>query len=68
MTGNAKRGAVKFIAILATGTFYGVCFAVAHPDPWRAFLWTVAAGVCIRLLWPSQDEGDALIKMGQGEE
>lgn len=62
MSGNAKRGAVKFIAIAATGIFYGACFMLGEPTPYKCFLWTVSAGVCVALLWPSQDEGDALIK------
>jgi hypothetical protein len=61
MTGNAKRGAAKFTGIAAIAIFYGVCVAVGSHTPFKLFLWTVAAGVCIALLWPTQDEGDAFI-------
>jgi hypothetical protein len=61
MTGNAKRGAVKFAMIALIGIFYGVCVMAGSHTPYKLFLWTVAAGVCVKLLWPSQDEGDAVI-------
>lgn len=61
MTGAGKRGAAKFCAVGAVVLFYGVCVIAGHHTPYKLFLWTVAAGVCVRLLWPTQDEGDALI-------
>lgn len=61
LTGNAKRGAVKFTAIAAVGVFFGACFILGSPTPFKLFLWTVAGGVCVTLLWPTQDEGDAFL-------
>lgn len=65
LTGNAKRGAVKFTAIAALAIFFGACVAVGHPGPFKLFLYTVAFGVCAVLLWPTQDEGDAFLKHGE---
>lgn len=62
MAGAAKRGAVKFCAVGAVGVFYLVCVLAGDHTPYKLFLWTVAAGVCIKLLWPTQDEGEALIR------
>ena len=61
LTGNAKRGAVKFTAIAAVGVFFGACFILGSPSPFKLFLLTVAGGVCVSLLWPTQDEGDAFL-------
>ncbi|APD19391.1 hypothetical protein Utah_070 [Escherichia phage Utah] len=66
-SGNAARAAIKFTACGAIVVFIGA--AVIFGDnvgPYKVFLYTVAGGVCVRLIWPTQDEGDALIKRDDG--
>ena len=67
IAGDATRGAVKFSLIAGITVFYLVCLAVAYPGPLKIFSWTVATGVCIRLLWPTQDEGDAMINKSRDD-
>ncbi|EFR0583326.1 hypothetical protein H0963_004325 [Salmonella enterica] len=66
-SGNAARAAIKFTACGAIVVFIGA--AVIFGDnvgPYKVFLYTVAGGVCVRLIWPTQEEGDALIKRDDG--
>lgn len=60
-SGAAKRGAAKFCGVAVVVGFYLVCVALGNGSPYQLFLWTVAAGVSVRLLWPTQEEGNALI-------
>lgn len=62
MNALAKRGAVKFTLCAIIAGFTAV--AILHIWPagfFRPMLYTVAGVVCIKLIWPTQDEGDALI-------
>lgn len=61
MNGAAKRGAVKFTACAAI-IIFGIVASAHSGSPVKIFLYVVALGVCVKLIWPSQDEGDALIK------
>lgn len=62
LSGDACRAAAKFTGCLGVAVVIGVCVVVGGDvTPYKAFLYTVAGGVCVRLLWPTQDEGDALI-------
>lgn len=65
MSGAAKRGAAKFCAVAALVVLYVVCVSLGNATPYRLFLWTVATGVCVRLLWPTQEEGEALINRAE---
>lgn len=63
MTGNAARAAVGFTLCAGIGLFCVSAIILGdHNGSFRPFLYTVAGGVCIALLWPSQDDGDALLK------
>ena len=60
ISGDAKRGAAKFIFIGAVVMFTGVCLVCASPlTAYKAFLYCMGGAVCCYLAWPSQDEGDA---------
>lgn len=61
MSGDAQRGAAKFLGCAVTVIVYATIILIAHPGPWKIFLYTLAAGVTVSLLWPTQEEGDALI-------
>lgn len=66
MTGSAARAAVKFTGCAVIAAAYGVALFMGDGAlPWRLFMYTVAAGVCIRILWPNQEDGDALIASAQ---
>lgn len=60
MKGAAKRAAVKFTLCAALVVFGGVAIPFAG-SPYKVFLYVLAIGVCVKLAWPSQEEGDALI-------
>lgn len=63
MSAAAARAAVKFGLIFLILVFIILVLMVAYPAGFfKTALYVCAAGVCIRLLWPTQDEGDALIK------
>lgn len=63
LTNDAATGAAKFLACGAVIGLIAVCVACGDGmTPYKAFLYTVAGGVCVRLLWPTQDQGDALIE------
>lgn len=62
MNALAKRGAVKFLACAVIAVF--TVIAIFHIWPagfFRPMLYTVGGIVCCKLVWPTQDEGDALI-------
>lgn len=61
MTGPAKRAAVKFTVCAAIAVFGGVAIPFAG-SLYKVFLYVLAVGLCIKLAWPTQDEGEALIK------
>lgn len=62
MSAQAQRGAVKFLIVAGSAVFYGVVLLFSHDlSLYRAALYTAAVGVCIKLAWPTQEEGDALI-------
>lgn len=63
MNRNAARAAIKFLSVgvIAIGWMVAVAFGDGNPF-WRVFMYTVAAGVIIKMIWPSQDEGEALLK------
>lgn len=62
LDGDAKRAAAKFAGCAAVAGIIGACVVFGGDvGPYRAFLYTVSGGVCIRLIWPTQAEGDALI-------
>lgn len=63
MTGPAKRAAVKFLLCFVIALFIGVALIATWPAGFfKPLLYVAAGGTCIALLWPSQEEGDALIK------
>lgn len=63
LTSEAATGAAKFLACGVVIGVIAVCIACGDDlTPYKAFLYTVAGGVCVRLLWPTQDQGDALIE------
>lgn len=63
ISGDAKRGAAKFLFIGAVVVFTGICLLCADPlTPYKAFLYCLGGGVCCYLAYPTQDEGDALLK------
>ncbi|WPK30404.1 hypothetical protein SLP22_0076 [Salmonella phage BAU.Micro_SLP-22] len=68
MTGSAGRAAVKFIGIGGIALFWGLALAYGSQGGiFRPFLYTVACGVCVVMLWPNQADGDALINRGNDD-
>lgn len=62
LTGDAKRAAVKFGGCVLVAAVIGACVVLGGDvGPYKAFLYTFSGGVCIKLLWPTQDEGQALM-------
>lgn len=62
--GLAVKAALKFTGIVAIAGFVGVCmYCKADATPFDYFLYTVAGGVCAAIIYPTQDEGDALIAL-----
>lgn len=58
----AAKAAIKFLLCAVIAVF--VLVALMHSWPsgfFKTALYVCAGGVCITLLWPSQDEGDALL-------
>ena len=55
------RAALKFALCIIIALIAGAAILITGFQPFRVFLYTVAAGVCMRLVWPTQDEGDALL-------
>lgn len=63
MTAQAQRGAVKFFLCFLILIFIGIAIAAVWPAGFfKPMLFVAAGGTCITLLWPSQAEGNALIK------
>lgn len=63
MSAAAARAAVKFGAIAAIAVFILLALWATYPSGlFKTALYVCAGGVCIHLLWPTQDEGDALLK------
>lgn len=63
MNGPAARAALKFIGCIGISLFwFGAVAFGSHGEPFKIFMYTVACGVCGVLFWPSQDEGEALLK------
>jgi hypothetical protein len=63
MKRSAVRTAIKFVLCGVIAVFGASAVILGdNSGTIKPFLWTVACGVCIALLWPSQDEGDELLK------
>lgn len=56
----AARAAVKFSACLLLALFGGVVVYMAWGQYFKIAIYTASIGLCIKLIWPTQDEGDAL--------
>lgn len=66
LSGDAKRGAAKFIFIGGMVLFTGVCLAFADPlTPYKSFLYVAGGALCCYLAYPNQDEGDAVLRVGR---
>lgn len=62
MNADAKTAVVKFAACGAIVVFTAVSLVAGdHGGVWRTILYTTGGGVCCGLIWPNQDQGDALI-------
>lgn len=63
MNADAKRAAVKFTACALIALFIVIAIVAVWPAGFiKPMLYVAAGGTCIALIWPSQDEGDAIIK------
>lgn len=63
MSGPAKRAAVKFLLCFLIAVFVVVAIGAVWPAGFfKPMLFVIAGGTCIALLWPTQAEGNALIK------
>lgn len=62
MKAAGKRAAVKLGGCVLLA-FTGLLAITLGDDmtPWRAMLYAAAVAVCIRILWPTQEEGDDLV-------
>ena len=63
MNSDAKKAVVKFSACGRIAGF--TVLAIIARDGgglFRQILYTVAGGVCCGLIWPTQDQGDALME------
>lgn len=62
MYNDAKKAVVKFSACgLIAGFTVIAIIACDGGGLFRPILYTVAGGVCCGLIWPTQDQGDALL-------
>lgn len=62
MNDDAKAAALKLAACGAITLFMAVAIIAGSPGSvWKTILYTVGGGVCCGLIWPTQDQGDALL-------
>ena len=63
MNNDAKKAVVKFSACGLIAGFTVTAIIAGYGDGlFRPVLYTVAGGVCCGLIWPTQDQGDALME------
>ena len=67
MNSDAKKAVVKFSACGLIAGFTVIAIVAGDGGGlFRPVLYTVAVGVCCGLVWPTQDQGDALMEWIKG--